>query len=137
MFVGDCRTANSKYSFMFIFPDVLSKDYNKPVPFRNRYYFRETVFPKSTPAVPKNKVRKTVTESVATQTTNGDGTPLQMPELPVKQAVASKAAKPTPLVKQSPDTKATSPVKQAVASKAAKPTPPVKQSPKPPNQHHR
>ena len=102
---------------------MLSKDYKKPVPFRNRYYFRETVFLKCPPApaaVSIKQENKQLADS-ATQTSNGDDNPP-----PAKQSpVAKKTSAPA---KQSPAAKKTSaPAKQSPVAK--KMSAPAKQSP--------
>ena len=102
---------------------MLSKDYKKPVPFRNHYYFRETVFlkcPAAPAAVSIKQENKQLADS-ATQTSNGDDNPP-----PAKQSpVAKKTSAPA---KQSPAAKKTSaPAKQSPVAK--KMSAPAKQSP--------
>ena len=103
---------------------MLSKDYKKPVPFRNRYYFRETVFPKCPPApaaVSIKQEKKQLADS-ATQTSNGDDNPPPAKQSPVpKQSLAAK--KTSAPAKQSPVPK------QSLAAK--KKSAPAKQSPVP------
>ena len=94
------------------FTEVLSKDYKKPVPFRNHYYFKETSAPA---AVLMKQGGKQLTES-ATQMTNGDekllpaAKPSPAAKLPAKPTLSAMATcrNPSPVSK--------TPAKEAVKS---------------------